>query len=136
MSRSNQGNDNPIVLEIGGNSQGGCLWKVVSLVVFAGILFYLGDYYLGTDATSAWRLTSITREELDKDTVNSWFRKYQYDVALSDPSGGPGLRGTITDVVGVDIRNFHHGEMVDARVVTGRFSGWKYLAAIRARQKP
>ncbi|HOY68918.1 MAG TPA: hypothetical protein PLP29_18715 [Candidatus Ozemobacteraceae bacterium] len=134
MSRSNQGDDRPIVLEIGGKGQGGCLWKAVSLIVFAGILFYLGDYYLGAEATAAWRLSSITREEVDKDSINAWFRSIQYDVMLADPSGGSSLRGTITDIGGTSIRDFHNGDLVDARIVTGRFSGWRYLAGIRARE--
>lgn len=136
MSRSPQGNDGAIVLEIGGKSQGGCFGKALALLVLAGIFFYLGDYYLGAETTSTRRLSSITRQEVDKDSINSWFRKYQYDVTLEDPAGGPTLREVISNIGGANIIDFHTGDLVDACIVTGRFSGWKYLAGIKVRPNP
>ncbi len=136
MSRSNRGDGSPIVLEVGGKSQGGCFGKAIALLVLAGILFYLGDYHLGTTTTAIRRLASISREKVDQDTINAWFHKYRYDVTLEDPSGGPNLREVISNIGGANIRDFHTGDLVEARIVTGRFSGWQYLAGIKARENP
>ncbi|NLI77821.1 MAG: hypothetical protein GX442_15465 [Candidatus Riflebacteria bacterium] len=136
MSRSHQGDGSPIVLEVGGKGQGGCFGKALALLVLAGILFYLGDYHLGAETTATRRLASISRQEVDKDSINAWFRRHQYDVTLEDPSGGPSLREVISSIGGANIRDFHNGDLVDARIVTGRFSGWTYLAGIRARPNP